>query len=109
MDFRLPPVKRCIAAALFDQFIVRPILHQPATIDRDDPMASAHGRKAVRDDEYGTPLGDALHIILNDALALIVQRTGGLVKDQNAGIGHQGPADRDSLPLPPSKPAAPLS
>ena len=101
MDIRLHPVKRCIAAALLDQFIVRPILHQPATINRNDSMASSHGRKAVRDDEYSAPLSDALHVILDDALAFIVQRTGGFVEDQNPWIGHQRPRDSDALTLPP--------
>src|SRR5882724_6440898 len=74
MDIRLHAVQRRISAALLDQLVVRSVLHQSAAIDGDDSIASAHGRKAMGDDEDGTPLSDALHVILNDALAFVVQR-----------------------------------
>src|ERR1700687_1823691 len=99
MDIRLHPMKRRIPAALVDQLVVRSILHQSAAIDGDDSIASAHGRKAMGDDEDGAPLGDALHVVLNYSLAFIVQRTGSFVEDQNARIGHQRPSDGYALTL----------
>ena len=39
------------------------------------------------------------HIGADNALALIVERAGGLVQDQHAWIGGQRPRDRDALAL----------
>src|SRR6266436_2436438 len=99
MDIRLHPVKCGIAAALLDKLVVRSILNQSAAINRYDSMASAYGRQAVGYNEHGAPLGDALHVILYYSFALIVQRAGGFVENQNAGIGHQRPGDGNSLTL----------
>ena len=103
---RLHAVQRRVAAALADQFFVRPVFHQPATIDGDDAIAAPHGRQTMGDDEDRAPLRDALHVVLNDALTFVVQRTGGLVEDQNARIGHQRPGDGDALTLAARKPGA---
>ena len=39
------------------------------------------------------------HILLDDALAFIVERAGRLVEDQNARVRDKGAGDRDALPL----------
>jgi hypothetical protein len=92
-------MKRGIAAALFDKLVVSSILYQSAAINGYDPMASAYGREAVGDNKHGAPLGNALHVILNYSLALVVQRAGGFIENQNAGIGYQCSGDGDALTL----------
>ena len=99
MDIRLHPMKRCIATAFVDQLVVRSILHQPAAIDGDDAIASAHGGQAVGDDEDGAALGDARHVVLNDALALVVERTGGFVEDEDTRVADQRTRNRQALTL----------
>ncbi len=39
------------------------------------------------------------HVLLDDALALVVERAGRLVEDQDARIGDQGAGDGDALAL----------
>ena len=66
---------------------------------RDDAVGATHGGEAVRDNDDGAPLGDLDHVVLDDALAFVVERTGRLVEDQNARIGDQRARDRDALAL----------
>lgn len=40
-----------------------------------------------------------LHVLLDDPFGLVVQRTGGLVENQNPRVADQGPGDGDALPL----------
>ena len=51
------------------------------------------------DDEDGAALGDLAHVVLDDALALVVERAGGLVEDEDARIGDERAGDGDALAL----------
>ena len=54
------------------------------------------------------PCTISLHVLLDDALALIIERAGRLVEDQDARIDDQRAGDRDALALPAGE-AAPRS
>jgi len=54
-------------------------------------------------------LCDLRHILLNDALALVVERACRLVENQDSRIGDQGTSNSDALPLPSGQAAAPLT
>src|SRR5499427_10588092 len=99
MDSRLQPMQGCIAAASLDQRVMGAVLDQAAALERDDAIRRPHGREPVRDDENRPPLGDLFHVLLNDALALIVEGTRRLVEDQNAWVGNERAGDRDALAL----------
>ena len=45
------------------------------------------------------PLAISLHVLLDDALALVVERAGRLVEDQDARIGDQRAGNGDALAL----------
>src|SRR5260370_28435579 len=75
------------------------VLNEAPTLDRDDAVGPTHCGKPVGDNENGAAFTDPAHVVLNDALALVIERAGGFVEDQNAGIGHQGTGNRDTLPL----------
>ena len=68
--------------------------------DRDDAVARPHGREAVRDDDHGAVLHDLAHVVLDDPLALIIERARRLVEDQDARIGGKRARDGDALALP---------
>src|SRR5262249_16483888 len=74
MNSRLQPVQRRIAAAGLDQHLMGAVLDQAAALERDDAVGGAHGREPVRYDENRPSLGYLFHVLLNDALALIVER-----------------------------------
>src|ERR1700736_4047276 len=75
------------------------VLDDAATLDRDDAVGPAYRGKPVGDNENGAAFTDPAHVVLNDALTLVIERAGGFVEDQNAGISHQGTGNRDALPL----------
>src|SRR5262244_3297201 len=99
MNSCLQAMQRCIAAAGLDQRVMGAVFDQTATLERDDAIRRPHSRKPVRDDENRPPLGDLLHVLLNDTLALIVEGTRRLIEDQNARIGDERAGNRDALTL----------
>src|SRR5262249_34659694 len=99
LDAGLQAMQRGVAATGLDQRLMRAVLDQAAGIEGDDAVGGAHGGEPMRDDQHGAPLGDALHIVLDDALALIVERARRLVEDQDARIADERARDGDALPL----------
>src|SRR5262249_18636255 len=61
------------------------------------------------DDEHGSTARDLRHILLNNALALVVERARRLIENEDARVGNQGAGDGDALPLSPGQAAAPLT
>src|SRR6202045_2440288 len=88
-----------ITAAGSNQLVVGAILDKPAAVDGDDAVGHAHGGEPVRDDEHRAPFGDLAHVLLNDALALVVERARCLVEDQDARVADQGARNGDALAL----------
>ena len=70
-----------------------------ALVHHNDAVRMPHRAQTVGDDEDGSPLTDLRHVALHDGLALVVQRAGGLVEDQDARLGDERPGDCDSLAL----------
>src|SRR4051794_5392280 len=99
IDASLQPVQRRIAATGLDQRVMGAVLDQAAVLERDDAIRGPHGREPVRDDENGSSLGDLLHVVLDDTLALIIERTRRLIEDQDARIRDQCAGDGDALAL----------
>src|SRR6516165_12452467 len=92
-----------------DQFVVRPVLDDAAALDADDSIGAANRRQAVSDHEYGAALAYLVHVVLDDPLALIVERARRLVEDQDARIGDERARDRDALTLTTGEAAAALA
>src|SRR5882757_9952124 len=99
MDACLQPMQRCIAAGGLDQRVVGPVLDQAAALERDDAIRRPHGREPVRNDQNRPPPGDLFHVLLDDALALIVEGARRLVEDQDARVGDERAGNRDALAL----------
>jgi hypothetical protein len=51
------------------------------------------------DDEHRAAFADGPHVVLDDALRLVVQGAGGLVEDEDARVADQRPGDGDALAL----------
>src|SRR6516164_9134651 len=95
----LQTMQRCIAAAGFDQRIVASVFDQAAAIERDDAVRRSHGREPVRDNQHRAPLRDLLHVLLNDAFALIIEGAGRLVENQDARVSDERARNGDALAL----------
>ena len=99
MEPCLEPMESCIAAAGLDQLVVGAVLDQAAAVDGDDAVGHPHRGEPMRDDEHRSAARDLRHVLLNDALALVVERACRLVENQDARIGNQRAGDGDALPL----------
>src|SRR6185437_4082823 len=99
MDTGLHTVKLGVRPAQPDQLVVSSILDQPAPIERDDAVRAPHCRQAVCDDEHRAAPRDVLHVVLNNTLALVIERAGRLIEDQDARIGDERAGDRNALAL----------
>ena len=75
------------------------LLGDLARLDGDDPVALADRRQAVGDDDHGAAMGDHPQVLLDDLLALGVERRGRLVEDQDPRIADQRAGDGDALAL----------
>src|SRR5258705_12187026 len=91
------------------QFVVRSVLDDAATLDGDDSICAANRREAVSDHEYGAALAYLLHVVLDDPLALIIERARRLVEDQDARVGDERARDCDALTLTARQAAAALA
>ena len=53
----------------------------------------------MRDDQHRATAHDSAHVLLDDAFALVVERRGRLVEDEDAWIGGKRAGDGDALAL----------
>lgn len=82
-----------VQALLFlDQGVVGAGLHDAPHVHDDDPVGMAHGGQTVGNDEHGAALADVLHVALDDGLRLVVERAGGFVQDEDAGLVNRARA-----------------
>ena len=59
----------------------------------------SRGREPMGNDDHCSAATDRPHVVLHNALGLIIQGTGGLVEHQYPGVAHQRASDGDALPL----------
>src|SRR5438067_8553178 len=109
MDSRLQVVQLRVAAAGANQLVVRAVLDDSATLDGDNAIGAANGRKSVSNEKHGSALADPPHVVLDDAFALVIERARCLIEDQNSRIHDQGTGDGNPLPLPAGQAAAALA
>ena len=109
MDPRLQEMQVGVAAVRADEVVVRAVFHDASALDRDDAVGAAHRREAMGDDEDRAPLRNAPHVVLDDPLALVIERARRLVEDQDARIGDEGARDGDALALAAGEIAAALA
>ena len=75
------------------------MLDDPSAVERDDTVDVTQRRQPVRNDDRGASFGRTAHVLLDHALALVIERAGRLVENENALRVEQGAGERDSLAL----------
>ena len=93
-------------ARVAENFADGPLLHQLARIHDPDAVADAHhGAEIVADEDDGgiVLLAQATHQIQHRRLHRHVETRGGLVHEEQRGLGHQRHGDDDPLLLPTRK------
>ncbi len=66
----------------------------------DNPVGMLDGRKAMGNDEGGSSLEQPFQTFLNQPFGLRVHMGGGLVKDEDFGIGSRGLWQRPAVASP---------
>src|SRR6516165_10899092 len=99
MDSCLQAVQRRVAAACPDQVIMGAVFSQTAAVYGDEAVAPPHGGQPMCNDEDGAAFGKPRHVLLDDPLALIVERARRFVEDQDARVGNESARDGQTLAL----------
>ena len=81
------------------QLGVRSALHHPALVDHDHLVGALGRREPVRDGDRGPRLHEPLERAADLHLQRRVDGAGGLVEDQQVGVGEVRAQERDELPL----------
>src|ERR1019366_8888633 len=89
-----------VAAAELVKRLMVAVLDDSSFLDHQDLVCPANGGEPMGDDKRGAPLHQIGEPFLNQGFRLGVETRGGLVENQNAGVGQDGARDRDSLALP---------
>ena len=76
---------------------MRPDLDDPPLIDDDDAVGAHRGREAVRDQDRGAALQQAVERLLDEGLGLEVEIRGRLVEHEHAGTCEKCSCERDEL------------
>ena len=90
-----PPVD----AAAPEQFRVRALLGDDPAVHDQDPVGPRDRREPVGDDEDRATGHQVVERGLHEALALGVERAGGLVEDQDRRVAEDRPGDGEPLAL----------
>ena len=88
---------RCVVAAAA---VVGAVGDDPAVVDEHHPIGQRDGGRPVGDDERGALRHHLGQRVADLVLLGRVDRGGGVVEDQDAGVGQDGPGDGDALALP---------
>src|SRR6185503_8334042 len=75
------------------------LLGQLSLVDDDDPVRILDGAEAMRDQKDAAAGGEAADVLEQLGLRAGVERGGGLVEHEEAGVAEEGTGERDALPL----------
>ena len=95
----LAGVEVVVAALHGVELVVVAALDDEAAFDDEDLVGAADGGEAVGDDEGGAADHELVEAGLNHGLGLGIERAGGFVEDEDAGLGEQGAGDGEALAL----------
>src|SRR5208283_2522729 len=82
-----------VMAARGHQLLVGADLGDGSAIEHEDAVGMANRAQAVGDDKRGAAMEQSGQALLDQALALGIEITGGLVEYEDARIGEHGPGD----------------
>lgn len=74
-------------------------LDDPPVLEDEDFVSVDDGGEAVCNDDARAPLHQSFERLLNEAFGFGIERGGGFVENENAGIFKDDAGDGDALPL----------
>src|SRR5262249_59609048 len=99
MEACLQPVQRRVAPGFVHELLVVAVFDDAAAFDGDDAIGVTNSRQPVGDDDDGPPFRDFLHVLVDDPLALVIERARRFVENQDAWVADQRARDGDALAL----------
>ena len=81
------------------QFFMCPVFDNTSLLFHQNGVRRPHGRQAMRNEEHRTSPTHLGEVVLDDGFRLVIKRTGGFVKDENARVAHQGSGNGQALAL----------
>ena len=97
-----------VAPAGGEQLVMGAVGHHPAALDEHDPVGQGDGRAPVGDHDRRPARHQPAQRGVDLRLHRWIHRRGGVVEDEDAGVGEQRPGQRDPLALPAGEGEAPL-
>ena len=88
-----------VMTARVHQLLVGADLGDGSAIKHEDAVGMANRAQAVGDDKRGAAVEQSGQALLDQPFALGVEVTGGLVEDEDARVGQDGPGDGQPLAL----------
>ena len=82
------------------QLIVGALGRDASVVERDDPIGQMQRGLAVHDQDRGPAGHDLAQSVVDRLFDGGIDSTGGIVKDEDAGISEDGPGQGDALALP---------
>lgn len=99
MTFELTDVELVVDAPLLQQLPMRPPFDDPAVINHQHQIGIADGAQAVGDDKTRLSFHEAQKRLLNSFFGTGIDAAGGFIKNEDGGVGENGPGDGQQLPL----------
>ncbi len=91
--------KAGVEAMLSHQLIVRALLYDLPVLHDEDPVCHFYGGEPVADQDRCASLRELMKPLEKFCFRLGVHRTGRLIENKNLRIAHDGPGERQFLPL----------
>src|SRR5216684_4352290 len=88
-----------VSPVSLEQFLVSAALDNLTAFQYQDLIGTSNRRKPMRDHERRAPASKLTQSVLNQGFTFAVQAGSCLVKNQQFGIGENGPRDGDALSL----------
>src|SRR5207249_4098426 len=82
-------VQTVVKAALCEELGMRAFLDDATAIEYEDAVSALHRRKPVRDDDRRAPAHEPIESLLHEELALVVERAGRFVEQEDARVAQE--------------------
>ena len=89
-----------VVAVLAHELVVGSDLGDAALLEDDDQVGLFHAADAVGDDEGGAAVHDEVHAAADQVFGFGIDAGGGVIEDEDARVGEDGPGDGQALLLP---------
>src|ERR1700752_3763506 len=100
---KLSGMKTMVGTPFLHEFLVVPLFHNFTLGQDQNARGFLDGRQAVSNNKSGSSHHKVVQSLLNNFFTFRIQRTCGLIQNQNGGISKKSASNTDALPFPSRK------